>query len=285
MNKSIKIPGKTFLFGEYIATKGGASLIFTSQPLFELKVELASCASSPFHPESPAGKFYQKYQTALEPFHFDFINPYQLGGLGASTAEFLSLYLFTQSLVGLEKLTDKALIELYQSFNIKTGIKPSGADLIGQMHQGIHYFYPNKNIQKKHPWPFDDLSLILFHTNKKLATHEHLQTLKIKNNLSKLQNIADNAYQAFTEADSQAFIDEINHYSGELKALNLVANHSQAILSEYKKNPLILASKGCGALGADVIMLLCKPSSKAPLVSFIKKQNYPLIADETSLQL
>ncbi len=282
--KTIEIPGKTFLFGEYLATQGGSSLVFTSKPLFALTGQQTPLSvPCPFHPDSPAGKLFKCHQDVLQHHEFSFINPYQHGGLGASTAEFLGLYQYTQAFIDLKPLNAAEFVKLYQSLSSKQGIKPSGSDLIAQKQRGISYFHPNEKKQKSHTWTFDELSLLLFHTNQKLATHEHLQSLNLAVDLSNLQVIANRAYDAFKQANEIVFIHEINTYGGALNALNLVEKHTLAILNTLKREPRVLAAKGCGALGADVFMVLCKPHHKKTLINELTQKGYPLMATEIDL--
>ncbi len=281
----VKIPGKTFLVGEYVATTNGPSLIFTSEPKFSFTGTVtSSIQEAPFHPDSPAGKFYQLYETELQNHSFKFSNPYNKGGLGASTAEFLALYLYTKNLLNIQTLTNESFVKLYQSLSITKGTPPSGADLIAQLYQGISFYHPNINIQQSYIWPFENLSLLLFHSNKKLATHEHLQNLNSSLNFNNLTRISLLTSQAFIKADQNEFINGINLYAKELKELNLVAKHSQLILKTItEKYSEILAAKGCGALGADVFMLLCHPNHKKQLIKLITQQGYPLMATEQQL--
>lgn len=279
----IELPGKTFLFGEYLATQGGPSLIFTSTPLFKLQCIQSLSPSLPFHPESPAGKFHKTYEKKLQNYHFSFINPYGLGGLGASTAEFLSLYLFTKQLLTLPDLKNHELVTLYQSFNSSKGTLPSGADLIAQYHTGISYFNPAQKKQCSHLWPFETLSLLLFHTNQKLATHEHLKSLTLNDIIPELKTIAESTYKAFQKGEEKTFTEGIQHYGKALESSKLIAPHTQKILKKIQNDPNILASKGCGALGADVILIVCRPQHKEAITQQFKHNNLPFIADETSL--
>ena len=285
LETNIVIPGKTFLVGEYVATVKGPSLIFTSKPKFSLKVIKTNAnQEQPFHPDSPAGKLYQLHAKVLQKHSFKFNNPYAQGGLGGSTAEFLALYLYIEKLLDLDKVTDHDLVKFYQSLSITKGTPPSGADLIAQRHQGISYYYPDKKIQQSHNWPFQDLSLLLFHTKQKLATHEHLKNLKNNNNFSELATLAHLTYESFRNASTADFINGIILYGKQLQSQNLVAQHTQLILSNVTKlHPEVLASKGCGALGADVFMVLCHPSHKEQLINSISQQGYPLMATEQQL--
>lgn len=282
--KQFDVPGKTFLFGEYIATQGGPSLVFTSRPCFKLVVEeKQNTAPLPFHPQSPAGLLYLDNIELLSPYQFSFNNPYQLGGLGASTAEFLGLYQFILCLKKETPLPNKDLVKFYQNYNIKNGIAPSGADLIAQLHHGLSYYSPKQNQQQSFKWPYPELSLLLFHTNQKLATHDHLNQVTLPSDLSKLHEIAGKIYKAITACNPAAFVEGIKNYGQILSSLGLEATHTFEILKPLQQDKRILATKGCGAMGADVFLVLCDKLYKATLATEIGKHNYPLLATEIEL--
>ena len=145
-NAVIEIPAKTFLLGEYTATQGGPSLVCTTRPYFSLTAELTSHKPAPpFHPESPAGKWFSRHDALLAPYQFNFNNPYDIGGLGASTAEFLGLYLFILKCQNKAPPSDNQLLADYRAVCHQTGLPPSGADLLAQYHQGLCYSWPQQN--------------------------------------------------------------------------------------------------------------------------------------------
>lgn len=267
----IKIPGKTFLLGEYAVLRHGTALIVCTQPYFTLKILLQKNKkelTSPFHPESAAGKFIQDHTAIFD--HHDLIwsSPYPQGGFGGSTAEFLACYQFYYQQTKNNNFIDTSenLSDLYKTYMNYAyqgiGIPPSGADLVAQTQTNIVY------IQKKitshrfsitsNDWPFQDLSLLLFKTPYKLATHHYLATLNTdkKNNLpdfSVLSDLTQKGYHALQEKNQAVFIDSINAYSLELAKLGLTAEPIQQLLASLLIHPACLAIKGCGAMGADVI--------------------------------
>lgn len=115
----IRIPSKTFLWGEYVSLIGGTAGVLTSKPYFELMVDFigtqpeeknykfknnkshAECCilseplkndfQSYFHPDSPAGLILKNLSLENNPVaELSFFDPYNLkGGFGRSTAEFI----------------------------------------------------------------------------------------------------------------------------------------------------------------------------------------------------
>lgn len=283
----LEVPGKTFLVGEYTATQGGPSLIFTSRPLFKLLIEPKASDSclSPFHPQSPAGQWYEQYRKKLAHYRFSFINPYNVGGLGASTAEFLSLYRFSLSILKQTMPANTELVRLYQSLCKQQGTLPSGADLIAQQHRGISFYFPQQGLQSSSNWPFEELSLLLFHTNHKLATHEHLKELPQQQDYTTLADIALTTCKAFQNKDRQIFIEAITAFAKELKQQQLVSPYTNRLLEKLSTSPEVLAAKGCGALGSDVILVLCCPHNQSTITALMQTFNCPLIASDKELAL
>jgi hypothetical protein len=60
------------------------------------------------------------------------------------------------------------------------------------------------------------------------------------------------------------FLSGLQDFQDILLEQKLVAEHTEKILSELKKNSDILFAKGCGALGSDVIFVLMKQGISAP---------------------
>lgn len=283
MNKSLTffIPGKTFLIGEYVALLGGPNLIFCQKPYF--KATVFDKAKNPnkkciLHPESPAGLYLRKHQL---PFGLIMDNPFSPpGGLGASTAEFLAIYL-----AHLDKNNNELQIESLKKdyLALFENHKPSGADLVAQSQKGLVIQQKNKPPQSLTTWPFENLGLFLIHTQKKLATHLHLKALNLQKDFNRLAKISQKTIDAVLEKDESTFINSINAAATELAHLELVASHSKDILNLLNKEPAILAAKGCGAMGADVIALFYEQNKKGAILDFFKSHQITPIADEQSL--
>lgn len=275
------IPSKTFLLGEYAALAQGSAIVLTTQPYFELSLTDKSGMQG-IHPDSPAGIWWQ--QSGLTQGGIDFHDPYNnLGGLGASSAQFLGCYLAECYLQNLKPQQKAMLQAYYQSAWDGQGLKPSGYDILAQTQQGCVYINQQKNIIQSYAWPFKDLSLILVHTGKKLATHQHLQSTTLPQETEQLSKIADQARLAFELVSSATLLDAINQYHQHLLQLNLVALHSQAIINKLRAYPEILAIKGCGALGSDVLLILTSTDESALVQEKLKAQLYSILATEQQI--
>jgi mevalonate kinase len=281
------VPGKTFLLGEYCALKEGPSLIFTHSPCFNLKLSKNNTSVfNSFHPESPAGKLYADHLSLLEPYQFQFDDPYQgLGGLGASSAEFLSLYRIIKTLSS-QKQSQKELLETYWHYAYQNkGMKPSGADLVAQSMGGLCFFYPQKAICDSHPWPFKDLSLILLHTRNKIATHTHLESLTLNQDIQTLNQAVLRAKGAIEQKNSSLFVECMTLFATELAKQQLVAPHTEAILTQLKKSPHVLTCKGAGAMGADIVIVICHRDAEKALIKTLNKSPWPILATQKDLFL
>ncbi len=276
-----QIPAKTFLLGEYAAIAEASALILTTTPYFELALtnnnELIG-----IHPESPAGLWWhqQKYSSKS----LSWYDPYNsLGGLGASSAQFLASYLASSYLENKRPDLNTMLQGYYQSSWSGTGLRPSGYDVIAQSQQGCVYINKQRKIVQSYDWPFKDLSFFLLHTGIKLATHHHLQTASLPHQLDELSLIVDEAKQAFDQINSEQLLNAINNYHHQLSELNLVAQHSLEIINHLKTYPEILAIKGCGAMGADILLVLTSRHDAPTLNDKLHSQNRAVLATEKNL--
>jgi mevalonate kinase len=276
-----QIPAKTFLLGEYAAIAEASAIILTTTPYFELSL-IDSEQLAEIHPESPAGiwwsqqKYSRKGLSWYDPYH-------GLGGLGASSAQFLASYLASNTLQN--KIPDLAamLRAYYQSSWSGTGLRPSGYDVIAQSQQGCVYINKQKKTLLSYDWPFKDLSFLLLHTGIKLATHHHLQAARLPHQIEELSLIVDEAQQAFEQINSEQLLHAINNYHYQLNELNLVAQHSLEFINQLKTHPEVLAVKGCGAMGADVLLVLTAGHDAQLLHDKLHAQNWAVLATEKNL--
>jgi mevalonate kinase len=247
------IPAKTFLLGEYSATAKQSAIVMTTKPCFEYALNKTNAPIS-FHPESPAGTYLSRLGTPIT--NMSFIDPYHgLGGLGASSAEFVGVYL-AQCKRYNKALDIHELLHAYQECAYSgIGLKPSGYDVIAQTLSGCVYINLQNNLIQCFDWVFSDLTFFLVHTGKKLPTHQHLAKMTIPLNTNALSETVDRAKEAFIHKDSNELLLCINNYQEQLETLNLVAPHTQDLINQLKLNEEVLAIKGCGALGADTILV------------------------------
>jgi mevalonate kinase len=273
------IPAKTFLLGEYAAIAEASAILITTTPYFELSLNHSDELIG-IHPESPAGIWWKLKQNTHG--GLSFYDPYhRIGGLGASSAQFLGSYLASCSLKNTQPDLNDMLSAYYQSSWSGSGLRPSGYDVIAQSQQGCVYINKKNKIIQSYPWPFQNLSLFLIHTGEKLATHHHLQTTTLPTQVSQLSAIVDQAKHAFDQTNSAQLVNSINEYHHVLTELNLVAQHSLVSINQLKtQHPEILAIKGCGALGADILLIITAKHDAPLLKNKLHSQNWLLLATE-----
>jgi len=233
----ILCPSKTFLLGEYAVLNGGPAILLATEPYFE-----------------------------WENNHFK--DPYQgKGGFGASGAKFVFKMFQENCFDALSAL------KKYQS----TEHSGSGADVICQYTGGVTFYHPQKKIEKLF-WPFNDLFIVLIHSGFKINTHEHLNDLNMRQfDSASLENIVLKAYKAILENQQNNFIQSINHYYQKLIELQLTCENTLNLIQKIKRFPNILAIKGCGALGADVILAAIHQEHCPHFLKFCHEENLQVI--------
>jgi mevalonate kinase len=253
-----KIPAKTFLVGEYaVLDPRGQALVLTHEPCFEVRV---SKTKKRFHPESPAGLYQSRYSEAGT--ELEFVDPFQgFGGFGASTAEYLAVQ---------EKPWSKQTFLEYREL---TGGRPSGADLGAQMLDGIVLSEPGRAEFTSYDWPFQDMSLLWFRTPGKVKTYEHLNGLKDAN-LSALVDLSERCIESFLAHQSGPFASSLNSFTQALAEMNLQNEGASLLRDRFMKTRGVLAAKGCGALGADVFLVLCEKSAKPRIQTEIESLGF-----------
>lgn len=247
-----------------MALHEGPSLVFLTEPRFALTAQKGRGDVTVLHPQSPAGLFIRKHKDYFAQFDISFEDPFKgLGGLGASTAQFLGVYalwLYKESQQqDMEKILDfKHILDSYYEVAWDgTGLRPSGADLVGQLKGALTFFEKRQGLISVKNWPFSDLEFYLVRTGKKVATHEHLRTLKVFDS-SGLETAFALLREGFNTSDSDLFVEGINSYAQQLKKLDFTCESTLSILQDLRGFPGVRGVKGCGALGADVILVLTK---------------------------
>lgn len=276
-NSTYLIPGKTFIFGEYSALLGGSALVFNHNPCF--KVKTVDGEGTAFHPKSPVGKWMSLHNIKND---FLFSTHYTQGGFGGSTAEFLGVYAlnceFNHRLIN-----PVTLLGEYKSlFTPPEGV-PSGYDLLAQWKGGFCSIHESKIIESRE-WLFDDLDLCLFSTNNKLPTHDHLKNLALQN-LDSLKVIAKSVMSKWLQNNQHDFLHELNNFAEELENKKLVDEKTNLLLAKIRSFPGVLACKGCGAMGADTILVIIEKKYRQELISGMEKNNLVVIADQNSIFL
>lgn len=257
------IPGKTFLVGEYAVLAGGSCLGLGTSPSFSI---VPKTDGQKFHPDSPAGLYLQ--QQNLENFSHEFKNPYGVGGFGASTAEFIfSYYSNSQSQKNLKEIF-QTYLGLYAD---RKEQKPSGADLITQLVGGVSHIDLTAAVPtvEKLAWNFKDLEFLVYSTGLKVKTHEHLASLDRKICDGLVQPSFD-VISAFKTGDSRVFTQALSEWSDKLKQLGLTAPQVIELKKQLQEKIPGILVKPCGALGADVIVILCSKLAKEHVLEQIE---------------
>lgn len=273
------IPAKTFLIGEYVALSKGPAILINTSPFFTLR-QNDNPGLEGIHPQSPAGKYWQDHGRVSIGLSWE--DPYTgKGGLGASSAQFIGVFTASHEIKNQTFSQDELLNAYFKYAWNGEGIKPSGYDVLAQAQHSSCVFIEKGKVEKLH-WPFEDIGFLLLHTGKKLPTHIHLHMLNFSGAEKELETIVHEAKEAFTKLDSQSLTDSINNYHYQLKSLGLVAPHTQKIIEEINE-PEIMAMKGCGAMGADIVLVLVKRNTLEPLTKSLQKKGYNVITTSANL--
>ncbi len=276
-----RIPAKTFLLGEYSAVAGASAIMLTTSPCFELLLLQDHSSLQGIHPDSPAGKWWMQQSI---PHGLLWHDPYQgCGGLGASSAQFLGTYLASCYLQSIVPNYQTVLEAYYQSAWQGEGVRPSGYDVLAQLQNRCVYINWQEKMINSYHWVFNDISFLLLQSGHKLATHNHLQTLKLPNEIGHLSATVDLAKLAFAEENSAVLIEAVNTYQQQLEDLDLMAAHSIKQLQALKTRPDILAAKGCGALGADILLLIVPSHRLKPKVQSLAAEGWMILATSENL--
>lgn len=273
------IPAKTFLLGEYAAIEHQPAILLTTSPCFEITLTNTHGLQG-IHSESPAGRFWLANHSNEQGLHC--YDPYGgQGGMGASSAQFLGAYYAHHYL---QKNTDSSLLNAYWQYAWQgEGVRPSGYDILSQSQNTCVYIEGWPHQTHTYSWPFADLAFVLLHTGQKLATHHHLQALTLSNNIKSLTNIVQKGKLAFELQQSHLLIEAVKDYHLQLMQMNLVASHSLQSIQTLQQYPEVLAIKGCGAMGADVLCVLTHPNHLEKIKHYAEKINLTFLATQQTL--
>lgn len=279
MSLEISVPGKTFFVGEYLALKEGPSLVFLSAPRFVLKISRGESLLLNIHPESPAGLLAQAHPSELAGLRIEFEDAYQnKGGFGASTAQYLAVYSLIHNHINPSELLSSYYAHAWKG----QGLRPSGADLIGQLSGSLSYFNKQNHTQKSHSWSFADKKILFFHTGNKVATHEHLKTLNDFDS-APLEAAFKTLMKGLEKSHWEDFVAGVRAYRRALEDLEFTCEPTLKLLKQLDQIKGVEAAKGCGALGADVILVLCAASQATQVVSQGQQIGLSLLATSDSL--
>lgn len=281
------VPSKTFLIGEYAVLplddqdgqgEPAQSVVALTRPFFELRTQMTDLESvdpksyqdlgQVIHPESPAGKLMEllkfRPEESVESVRSlgHYFDPHRgAGGFGASTAQ----YIFAErhlAKMEAEKWPLAKLLDRYRQCSSAALV--SGHDYLAQgFGQGVVLISTEgPELTSFWSWPFKGFRWALFRTHEKVATHTHLsERIRGTDEFQKLREISRGSELALLREDGESFVAILREYTCELQRLNLRSKKMIDLELEMQKLFPRVAAKGCGAMGADVFMVLSPEES------------------------
>jgi mevalonate kinase len=259
---------KTFLVGEYSVLFGGGAVLLVTPPFFSLKVENGESHLIGVEDNSPAHNFYKAHD--FNGLSIEFCDPHnKSGGFGASSAQFSLLYRLHLQLTLAQKKFQKEfhlasfLTEYRQLATQSEGIAPSGADCVAQYFNHHIYFDSKNNTVEKLYWNFPNLDFAIFSTKYKIHTHLHLRKLAAFD-AEDLQKCTIGVKRSFMNNESLDLVKNVQAYFDLLVKEHLMLDNSIELVEKLMKIDGVRAAKGCGALGADTIIVIFEKSKVSP---------------------
>jgi hypothetical protein len=119
-------------------------------------------------------------------------------------------------------------------------------------------------------------------TGLKVASHEHLKELEV-GDVSDLQEITRLALSAIEDQHWGSLCSLVNNYFVHLSDRGWQCPSTVELVQSLKEWSEVEAAKGCGALGADTLLLLFGASSEASIKEKLQKQGLEWVADSCDL--
>lgn len=242
------IPSKTFLIGEYSVLSKSKAIIIAHAPYFQCVPRQNS--NWPSHPA------VQDYINISR--EFAFIDPHQgQGGFGASSALIIAL---AHHLKPFD-------VVFAHSLNNKYHPNSSGADVIGQYFGNLSLI--NTKTHSATPITLaPNWAITILKTPIKVNSHQHLCNLPLYN-ADHLNTLIENYIENSNDINVAAKI--INDYENVLQSHDLRHPSTIDYIKAIQNIPNVLAVKGCGALGADVLLILSHKSHQMQIIGQLPK--------------
>ncbi len=258
---------KTFLLGEYGVLKDSPSLILTTDPAFTLNVEEGNSIDGL---QGPILNFIgnQRAEQSDKFKKIKFIDPWEeTGGFGASSAQFGLMYKYLKS-SDVTKITAPDILREYRKYfwNCE-GLAPSGHDVLAQMmgHKGVCWIDPVQGTFEPVQSQLDGYDFVVAKTNTKIATHVHLNQLQVVN--LELREIVTQAKEGLENNNLLQLVSAVEEQNRILAENNLICEETLKRRAELEATPGVVITKGCGALGADTILIVCEKEQTAAVTS------------------
>ena len=258
--------------------EGGWSLVVSTYPRFQLKVTKGSGGCLGIHRDSPAGVWKRQNPDSFHGVDMEFIDPHKVSGFGASTAQFLAVYMWSQliSTVGIKRLWED-----YQGVAWGgEGVPPSGADLLGQCLGRVSAFCL-ESLATSFQWPFPCHGFFIVSTGHKLSTHKHLR----KKNSREFIDLKPLSYvikEAFVERRWSDFILSQKEFYKQLRKKSLTDTRSLHLIQEIQCEDIDFV-KPCGALGAEALVVFFEDSHRDYVTSLLERSHLFLVASEKEI--
>ena len=265
----MQIAGKTFLSGEYAVLEGGSAITMATKPYFEFsETPKTNFEKINIHSESAAGLYLQLKNQKIENLFIK--NGYGVGGFGQSTAEFIYVWLKAQKQSW--PLAKNLHLDIYRDYlNLYADqqlIKPSGADLLTQINMGLSVFKNDQSTAvQSMQWPFKSYEVLIFSTELKIKTHEHLQNLDRKH-CRDLTGLSDEVAKNFLDQNNDQFLLSMKAWIRALQDKGLTHPDIVALINTMSSQFSDCVFKPCGALGADVIAVITPLGLRDTLIKY-----------------
>ncbi|MFK8138452.1 MAG: hypothetical protein AB8E15_08840 [Bdellovibrionales bacterium] len=304
----LSCPSKSFLIGEYAVLEGGHGIVVGTGPRFVCKASAVSegdeSSISGVSPAGPAMDFLKDNLECFSKWKIQMEDPHNGGGgFGWSSAQFLFLYTLnemvkSESFESLPDINPSRLLEDFLRYSWDgEGWAPSGLDILSQLEGGILNIQSPRKVEdgklrpiemgtydKLGQWPFDDIQFVLMRTGNKIATHTHLSNLDSIGS-SILGKLSEDAGSSLLDKNEESFISSINDFREALRDQDLVDPSSWNFQTQILQRPEVLAIKGCGALGADVILAVVVSELLVDFEEWANEADFQIVANSKEIQL
>ena len=280
----ISCPAKTFILGEYGVLDGGPAILINTAPRFQCAFSKNTQATAlpSFPKKSPVSQWVLSHREDFKGLSLKWTDPFEgKGGMGFSSAQFNMLYTYSLMCQGLslDQISPQKLWRVYREMEFE-GWVPSGADVVSQWVGGVCLFQQNPLRVRTLTLSLPSIECLIARTGQRLNTHEHLKNLKLKD-VSELKDLANEGVKAFEHHDEDTFLKIVNNYGLALGAQGFVTESTKRVLEDLKGVPEIKAVKGCGAMGAEVIIVFYKSEDEKNLKE--KLSSLEILADSSQI--
>lgn len=280
-----RVPSKTFFIGEYSVLFGGAALVLATSPHFEFRALARGHSGPPFHSQSLAGRFYQDHRELLGAYEISQSDPHQnKGGFGGSSAELIALIALRQQLSseGPSRLDPGGCFNQFRQICQHHGIRASGADLMAQVAGGITYFKAEPFTVGVRKWQLDQLDFVLIRTGHKVPTHWHVRDLKPFDTTLN-DGLVHDALSAIERRSARDLVAAVREYRQWMFTSGFEDSRTTDLISELASTETCLTAKGCGAMGADVVLALVSRDHRQRLLNWAQDRRLRVVATADSL--